>query len=73
MKNIDTSKLSENECWGVQINGFQHCRNCKFTGISACNGQNIIKTGKNEKGYLIGEFGIMPDTVLDEKALTGNG
>ncbi len=73
MKNIDTSKLSKNECWGVQINGFQHCRSCKFTGISACNGQNIIKTGKNDKGYLIGEFGMTPGNASDEKSLTGNG
>jgi len=61
MKNIDTSKLSHDECWGVQINGTQHCRNCKWTGISACEGKNIIKTGRNSLGYRIGESGLTDD------------
>jgi hypothetical protein len=59
MKRIDTLKLSHDECWGVQINGLNHCRNCKWTGISACAGKNIVKTGRNSKGYLIGENGIL--------------
>jgi hypothetical protein len=59
MKSIDTTKLSQDECWGVQINGTQHCKNCKWTGISACEGKNIVKTGRNAKGYLIGEFGLI--------------
>lgn len=58
MKIINTSYLSESECWGIQINGTLHCRNCKWTGISACEGKNIIKTGRNAKGYRIGEYGI---------------
>lgn len=59
MKHIDTSKLSEDECWGIQINGIKHCQNCKWTGISACEGQNIVKTGRNSKGYRIGDSGIV--------------
>jgi hypothetical protein len=59
MKRIDTSKLSEDECWGIQINGIKHCQNCKWTGISACEGQNIVKRGRNSKGYRIGENGII--------------
>lgn len=59
MKNIDTSKLSTEECWGVQINGILHCQNCKWTGISACEGKNIVRTGYNAKGYRIGDHGIL--------------
>lgn len=59
MRNINTSFLSTDECWGVQINGTSHCQNCKWTGISACEGKNIVKTGRNSKGYRIGEKGIL--------------
>jgi len=60
MKRVDTSKLSQGECWGVQINGLSHCKaiNCKWQGISACAGQNIIKTGYNALGHKIGLYGI---------------
>lgn len=67
MKNIDTSKLSPNECWGVQINGLKHCKNCKWTGISACEGQEIVKTGRNSKGYRIGDNGIIADDRVEPK------
>ncbi len=59
MRNIDTSKLSDDECWGVQINGLKHCQNCKWIGISACEGQNIRLTGYNSKGYRIGDDGVI--------------
>jgi hypothetical protein len=72
MRQIDTSKLSEDECWGVQINGLQHCQdNCKWVGISACEGQNIRKTGYNSKGYRVGDHGIIAgdyNPVFDESA-----
>ncbi len=58
MRKIDTTYLSTDECWGIQINGTLHCQNCKWTGISACEGKNIVKTGRNSKGYKIGETGI---------------
>lgn len=58
MRTIDTSKLSNDECWAVQINGLRHCETCKFTGLTACVGKEIKKTGKNKKGYTIGEFGL---------------
>ncbi|MFO7942836.1 MAG: hypothetical protein R6U51_00780 [Anaerolineales bacterium] len=62
MRKIDTSILSEDECWGVQINGLQHCKaNCKWVGISACEGQNIRSTGYNSKGYRVGENGMVPE------------
>ncbi|MDZ7744045.1 MAG: hypothetical protein U5Q03_20510 [Bacteroidota bacterium] len=59
MRRIDTSFLSTDECWGVQINGTLHCKNCKWTAISACEGKRIVKTGRNSKGYRIGENGII--------------
>jgi len=61
MKRIDTKKLSQDECWGIQINGLSHCKNinCKWQGLSACEGKNILKTGLNSKGYRVGEFGLV--------------
>jgi len=62
MRKIDTAFLSEDECWGVQIGGLEHCReNCKWIGISACEGQNIRLTGYNSKGYRVGETGVIPE------------
>lgn len=61
MRSVDTSKFSMDECWGIQINGLSHCEkiNCKWQGLSACVGKNIIKTGVNSKGYRVGEYGLM--------------
>ncbi len=61
MKHIDTRELSTDECWGIQINGTNHCKNinCRWQGLSACEGKNIIKTGRNSKGYTIGPDGIV--------------
>jgi hypothetical protein len=59
MKTINTKKLSTDECWGVQINGLNHCKTCKWTGISACEGKHIVETGRNSKGYRIGPYGIV--------------
>jgi len=63
MKNVDTGKFSADECWGVQINGLSHCKkiNCKWQGLSACEGKNIIKTGCNSRGYRIGDEGLLVD------------
>ena len=69
MKQIDTSKLSHDECWGVQINGTRHCQNCKWTGISACEGQNIVRTGRNSKGYRIDEFGLVETDWVNPKKI----
>ena len=65
MKNVDTSKFSLDECWGIQINGLSHCKkiNCKWQGLTACEGKNIIKTGINSKGYKIGEHGLVEKLV----------
>ena len=72
MRKVDTSYLSQDECWGVQINGLQHCQNCKWIGISACEGQNVRQTGYNSKGYRIGDVGVIPedyDLNYDKSAL----
>ena len=67
MKHIDTSKLSPDECWGVQINGLLHCRYCKWTGLTACEGKNIVNTGRNSLGYRIGELGLIDKDLLEVK------
>jgi len=61
MRTIDLNKISNDECQGIQINGISHCVhiNCKWQGLSACKGKNIIKTGMNSKGYRVGETGIL--------------
>lgn len=41
MRVNDISKLSNDECWAVQINGLRHCETCKFTGLIACVGKEI--------------------------------
>lgn len=61
MRTVDTSKFSRDECWGIQINGTRHCQNCKWTGISACEGQDIVRTGRNHKGYKVNEDGLDAD------------
>jgi hypothetical protein len=59
MRKIDPTLLSD-ECWSVQINGLQHCQNCKWLGISACAGQDIRRTRYNAKGFRIGAEGLIP-------------
>ena len=69
MKKVDTSKLSSDECWGIQILGKAHCNDidCKFQGLTACLGQNIINTGRNSKGYKIGLNGLEEEQVDTEE------
>ena len=60
MKAVSIDKISRTECAGIQINGLSHCRNinCKWQGLSACNGKRIIETGYNLLGYKIGLKGL---------------
>ncbi len=60
MKKVDTSRFSHDECWGIQINGLNHCKNinCRWQGLTACEGKEIIRTGKNSMGYVVGLNGI---------------
>jgi hypothetical protein len=41
------------ECWSVQIWGLKYCETCEFKGKRNCGGKNIIKTGKNERGFTV--------------------
>ncbi|MCB2219315.1 MAG: hypothetical protein KQI35_02885 [Bacteroidetes bacterium] len=68
MKAVDTSKFSKNECWGIQINGLNHCQriNCKWQGLSACEGREIIRTGRNALGYKIGSTGLVASDCMME-------
>ena len=63
MKSIQITKLSPDECNGIQINGLSHCKkiNCKWQGLTACKGINIIRTGFNALGYRVGEYGLLED------------
>jgi len=64
MKTVNTSLFSNDECWGIQINGLVHCAiiSCSWQGLSACEGKNIINTGFNSKGYRIDKNGLVVDT-----------
>ncbi len=60
MKTVNTEVFSNDECWGIQINGLSHCNtiSCRWQSLSACEGVNIIKTGYNSKGYKVGKVGV---------------
>ena len=62
MKAVEIRTLSSEECVGIQVNGLSHCKkiNCKWQGLSACEGKNIIKTGRNMLGFKIGNEGLIP-------------
>jgi len=66
MKTVDVTKFSNDECWGIQINGTNHCFNinCRWQGLSACEGKNIMKTGKNSKGFIIGPNGLSKENTV---------
>ena len=66
MRKVETSNLTKDECWGVQINGLKHCQNCKWIGISACEGKDIRVSGYNSKGYRIGDEGMIPADYKSE-------
>lgn len=49
---------SMSECLRVQMDGTQVCEVCDLFGTKNCGGKNILKTGKNNKGYKISESGL---------------
>lgn len=51
-KTINQSHLSS-ECWLVQFWGLEQCETCEAKDTPDCGGQEIRRTGKNEKGYSI--------------------
>jgi len=52
---------SLNECLRIQADGLKACANCTLNGKDKCGGQNIKETKRNDKGYLVGENGIVED------------
>ena len=52
-KTIQQSNLSP-ECWYVQVWGVEKgCATCEFKDTEECGGENIRKTGKNDKGITV--------------------
>jgi hypothetical protein len=49
VKSVRQANLTA-ECWLVQIWGKGQCERCGVKDTDECGGQNIRKTGKNEKG-----------------------
>jgi len=52
MRSIPRSQLT-GECWYIQFEGKEACLKCEYRDTSECGGENIIITGKNEKGYAV--------------------
>lgn len=46
------------ECFLVQIYGTSYCEQCPVKDTPDCGGQEIRKTGKNEKGLEVGRTGL---------------
>jgi len=69
LRHVDTSKLAPGECAGIQIYGLSHCAaiNCRWQGLSACQGQQILTTGKNAKGWTIGPDGLAEHETTTNK------
>lgn len=57
VKQIKQSELTA-ECWMIQIQGVDACKGCEAYQTEDCGGQEILKTGKNEKGILIEKGGL---------------
>ena len=39
------------ECWSIQMWGKEKCKTCEYLKTKACGGKDILKTGKNTKGF----------------------
>ena len=46
------------ECWLIQMHGTKACDHCDVRDTPDCGGQEIRKTGENEKGIEIGKAGL---------------
>jgi hypothetical protein len=57
VKTIKQSNLSS-ECWLIQFRGPDACVNCEYRNTNECGGQEIRKTGHNEKGIAVGNTGL---------------
>jgi hypothetical protein len=56
LKEISCYSLSE--CLRVQMDGTNVCDKCDLFGTDSCGGQDILKNGKNKKGYSITGNGL---------------
>lgn len=56
-------RLLTGECWLVQIHGASACRTCEAYGKASCGGQDILGTGRNEKGHKVGGHGLEEDLL----------
>ncbi len=52
MRSIPQSQLTD-ECWSIQFKGKEACLNCEFRDTDECGGKDIIRLGKNKKGYAV--------------------
>lgn len=51
-RTIKQDKLSS-ECWMIQFQGLEACRNCPYKNTAECGGKAIRKTLMNEKGHKV--------------------
>lgn len=49
---IQSNELTE-ECWTIQLRGLEACKDCKISKREGCGGIEIIRTGKNSKGFKV--------------------
>jgi hypothetical protein len=59
---IDRSKHSKfkykakdltDECYNIQMMGFEACKGCSIRKTILCGGKDILKTGQNSKGVKV--------------------
>ena len=49
---VNQAKMSL-ECLFIQVWGIDYCKTCEYRDTLDCGGKNILKTGKNEKGFVV--------------------
>lgn len=54
----EMSCYSLSECLRVQMDGTKVCQDCDLYKTDRCGGMEILKTGKNKKGYNVSENGL---------------
>ena len=48
-KEFDQNDLNS-ECWSIQFEGLEACKNCEFLGTDECGGKRIRESLSNSKG-----------------------
>mgnify|MGYP000975585360 CR=1 FL=1 len=49
---------SLNECLRVQMDGKKVCKECPLFETDACGGKELLASGRNQKGFIVGEEGL---------------